>query len=557
MVLPKKARAVSGIRILDESKISKNEQGFKAQGKECATMSKLSRDVGRISLSRKPVLVNVSAKSTKQIDLENDRGKMKNGRKALADISNLNNRSLQCTNKLGSKPKLINLKDTGTKKVTLEGSKMSRGNGRFSVAKGIVIADLSLTKSMRGTLERSAQISGRLKLPARRKMSREIHVSTENHTELSNIGSEVSKVQGGKLPHTRFVVGTKKVAKKTATTTTRKPIVHSSKLRTSVMTRHASISKKLETTKHSGNKDPDEPGCKCNRRKSYTLSLVIRRSCDGLVKNDLLANIDNFNNPLEVADYVDDIYEYYWTMEVVRPTISKYTEIQSDVTPKMRSILVNWLIEVHHKYKLMEESLFLMIELLDRLLSAVNIKKNELQLFGLTTLLLASKYEDYWHPKVSELISLLVDQFTKDEMLGMEIFILKKLQFRLNVPTSYVFMLRFLRAAQSDKKLEDLSFYLIELCLVENESLKYKPSLLCASAIFVARSSLRLNPPWTGLLLKHARYEESELRNCAEMILSFQRTAAHCRPVKYTYLKYLKPDRSCVASLKPMKTLPP
>ncbi|KAH0469959.1 hypothetical protein IEQ34_001517 [Dendrobium chrysotoxum] len=196
-----------------------------------------------------------------------------------------------------------------------------------------------------------------------------------------------------------------------------------------------------------------------------------------------------------------------------RPSLANFMDIQSDITSKMRSILVNWLIEVHHKYQLMEESLFLMIELLDRLLSIVNIKKNELQLFGLATLLLASKYEDYWHPKVDELISLSVNQYTRDEMLGMEIFILKKLKFRLNVPTPYVFMLRFLRAAQSDKKLEDLAFYLIELCLVENESLKFKPSLLCASAIFVARSNLKLNPPWTRLLSKHSHYEESQLRH--------------------------------------------
>lgn len=150
-----------------------------------------------------------------------------------------------------------------------------------------------------------------------------------------------------------------------------------------------------------------------------------------------------------------------------------------------------------------------------------------------------------------------------------ERLILKKLKFRLNVATPYVFMLRFLKAAQSDTKvcgnlhshaincmlvealylmqtrydfviinywlslfpcgncsqLEHLAFYLIELCLVQYETLKFKPSLLCASAIYVARCTLNMTPAWTPLLCKHARYEESQLRYfsrfCLFMAFSF------------------------------------
>lgn len=57
-------------------------------------------------------------------------------------------------------------------------------------------------------------------------------------------------------------------------------------------------------------------------------------------------------------------------------------------------------IQVHQKFDLMQETLYLMVTLLDKYLSVVSIKKNEMQLVGLTSLLLASKYEDFWHPKV-------------------------------------------------------------------------------------------------------------------------------------------------------------
>ncbi|KAK2654421.1 hypothetical protein Ddye_014277 [Dipteronia dyeriana] len=301
------------------------------------------------------------------------------------------------------------------------------------------------------------------------------------------------------------------------------------------------------------------PKRKSNRRRSYT-SLLMASSklleehgeVAGLGK---LPSIDDDCNQLEVAEYVDEIYQYYWVMEAQNPLPGNYMSIQTDVTPLMRGILINWLIEVHFKFELMQETLYLMVTLLDRYLSHVQIKKDEMQLVGLTALLLASKYEDFWHPRIKDLISVSAESYTRDHMLRMEKLMLKTLKFRLNVPTPYVFMLRFLKAAQSDTKLEHLAFYLIELSLVEYEALKFKPSLLCASAIYVARCTLQMTPVWTPLLCKHARYDVSQIRDCAEMILRFH-NAARKGKLKVTYEKYTKPDLSGVAAIKSLDSLP-
>ncbi|KAK9268485.1 hypothetical protein L1049_000237 [Liquidambar formosana] len=286
------------------------------------------------------------------------------------------------------------------------------------------------------------------------------------------------------------------------------------------------------------------------------------------MKQEKLPSIDDSCNHLEVSEYVDEIYQYYWVTEAQNPSLENYMTIQIDITPQMRGILINWLIEatfayqvvllvlqVHFKFDLMQETLYLMVSLLDQYLSLVKINKNEMQLVGLTALLLASKYEDFWHPRIKDLISISAESYTRDQMLGMEKAILKTLKFRLNVPTPYVFMLRFLKAAQSDTKLEHLAFYLIELCLVECEALKFKPSLLCASAIYVARCTLQMNPAWTPLLGKHARYEQNQIRDCAEMILRFHK-GARTALLNVTYEKYLRPDHSGVAAIKPLGQLP-
>ncbi|CAB4276960.1 unnamed protein product [Prunus armeniaca] len=271
-----------------------------------------------------------------------------------------------------------------------------------------------------------------------------------------------------------------------------------------------------------------------NRRRSYTSLLMtgskLLEERDEAMKQEELPSIDDDCNQLEVSDYVDEIYQYYWVSEAQNPPLENFMLIQADITPHMRGILVNWLIEVHFKFELMQETLYLMVTLLDQYLSQVTIKKDEMQLVGLTALLLASKYEDFWHPRVKELISISAESYTRDQVLGMvsilpvqtinsgfafqEKLMLKKLKFRLNAPTPYVFMLRFLKAAQSEPKLEHLAFYLIELCLVEYEASRFKPSLLCAAALYVARCTLQITPAWTPLLCKHARYDVTQIRHC-------------------------------------------
>ncbi|KAH9677021.1 putative cyclin-B3-1 [Citrus sinensis] len=296
---------------------------------------------------------------------------------------------------------------------------------------------------------------------------------------------------------------------------------------------------------------------KSDRRRSYTSLLMAKSKLideNGEVKMENLPGIDDDCNQLEVAEYVDEIYHYYWVMEAQNPPLENYMSSQTDITPQMRGILINWLIEVHLKFDLMPETLYLMVILLDRYLSEVKIKKNEMQLVGLTSLLLASKYEDFWHPRVKDLISI-SETYTRDHMLRMEKLMLKKLKFRLNVPTPYVFMLRFLKAAQSDTKLEHLAFYLVELSLVQYEALKFKPSLLCASAIYVARCTLQMTPVWTPLLAKHAQYDVPQIRDCAEMILKFHKVAKNAQ-LKVTFEKYMRPDLSGVAAIKPLDRLP-
>ncbi|KAL4303898.1 hypothetical protein GQ457_10G023560 [Hibiscus cannabinus] len=203
------------------------------------------------------------------------------------------------------------------------------------------------------------------------------------------------------------------------------------------------------------------------------------------------------NDPLAVVEYVDDIYAYYKKTEVSSCVSPNYMERQFDINEKMRAILIDWLIEVHYKFELMEETLFLTVNLIDRFLERCTVIRKKLQLVGMTAMLLACKYEEVSVPIVEDFVLISDKAYTRKDVLDMEKLMVNTLQFNMSVPTPYVFMRRFLKAAHSEKKLDFLSFFLIELCMVEYETLKFQPSLLAAAAIYTAQCSLWQIRTWT------------------------------------------------------------
>lgn len=88
---------------------------------------------------------------------------------------------------------------------------------------------------------------------------------------------------------------------------------------------------------------------------------------------------------------------------------------------------------------------------------------------------------------------------------------LNTLEFNMSVPTPYVFLKRYLKAAQSEIKLEQMSFYLMELCLVEYEMIKFTPSFLAAASVYTAQCSLYGLKQWSKTCEWHTNYTEDQL----------------------------------------------
>ncbi|GFP88604.1 putative cyclin-a3-1 [Phtheirospermum japonicum] len=237
-------------------------------------------------------------------------------------------------------------------------------------------------------------------------------------------------------------------------------------------------------------------------------------------------------------------------VEAKRRPLSNYMEkVQDDLNPAMRSKLVNWLVEVADDYNLVSDTLYLTVNYIDRYLSAHKLVRNKLQLLGVSCMLVASKYEEISPLHIEDFC------FTKDEVVDMERDVLKLLDFEMGYPTAKSFLRIFTRAAQDNHVFSNLRFnflcyYLAELSLLDYGCIRYIPSMVAASAIFLARLTIQpKSHPWTLTLQKSTGYKPYELKECVlrlhNLLLRTETSALAVRQ------KYMDHKFKCVASMSP------
>ncbi|XP_016732839.1 putative cyclin-A3-1 isoform X2 [Gossypium hirsutum] len=211
------------------------------------------------------------------------------------------------------------------------------------------------------------------------------------------------------------------------------------------------------------------------------------------------------NDPQMCGYYASDIYGYLHQMEVDpkrRPLPDYIEKVRKDVSMSMRGVLVDWLVEVAEEYKLVSDTLYMTVSYIDRFLSLNPLNRQRLQLLGVSSMLIASKYEEITPPNVEDFCYITDNTYTKDEVVKMEADILKSLKFELGNPTVKTFLRRFTRVAQeyykaSSLQLEFLGCYLAELSLLDYGCVKFLPSMVAASVIFLTRFIIRPKcHPW-------------------------------------------------------------
>ncbi|XP_048324061.2 G2/mitotic-specific cyclin S13-7 [Ziziphus jujuba] len=304
------------------------------------------------------------------------------------------------------------------------------------------------------------------------------------------------------------------------------------------------------------------PRERSSRREVKTLTSILtarsKAASELSIKpKGLIVDVDaaDVDDELAVVEYLDDLYKFYKLTED-ESRVHDYMGSQKDVNSKMRSILIDWLMDVHKRFELMPETIYLTVNIIDRYLSMKNISRKELQLVGISSMIIACKYEEVWVPQVNDFICLSDYAYTGNQILVMEKEILQKLEWYLTVPTPYVFLVRYIKASVSpDQEMENLVFFLAELGIMQYPTvILYSPSMLAAAAVYAARCTLNKIPFWSETLKHHTGYSEEQLRDCSKLLVQFHLNAAGSN-LQAVYRKFSRPDRGAVAYLTPAKNL--
>ena len=199
---------------------------------------------------------------------------------------------------------------------------------------------------------------------------------------------------------------------------------------------------------------------------------------------------EDLDDPLMVAEYATEIFEYLRDLEVTCIPNPNYMEHQDTLEWKTRGILIDWLIEVHTRFHLLPETLFLAINIIDRFLSEKVVELDRLQLVGITAMFIASKYEEVLSPHVENFKRIADDGFTEAEILSAERFVLSTLSYDLSYPNPMNFLRRVSKADNYDIQSRTIGKYLMEISLLDHRFMEFRPSHVAAGAMYLARLML-------------------------------------------------------------------
>ncbi|KAJ7033717.1 g2/mitotic-specific cyclin cdc13 [Mycena alexandri] len=229
----------------------------------------------------------------------------------------------------------------------------------------------------------------------------------------------------------------------------------------------------------------------------------------------------DFDDPAMVSEYVADIQVYLKASELHTLPTADYMTAQTELTWGMRALLNDWLIQVHTRFRLLPETLFLAVNLTDRFLSRRLVSPDKLQLVGMSALLLASKFEETIAPAIINFVHISDNAYTEDEMRAAEKHMLRALEWDLSRYPSPVHFLR--RASKADGYApapRALAKYLAEIVIVEHRLVATPPSLLAAASMWLARLALG-EGRWGKMMAHYAMYEEEEVLETAGWMLRY------------------------------------
>jgi len=278
-----------------------------------------------------------------------------------------------------------------------------------------------------------------------------------------------------------------------------------------------------------------------------------KRSCKRFSVS-ALEQVAEFNRTLEPT-YAEDINASHRENEdrqwQEKPCWDGFAP-QTEVNQNMRAILVDWLIEVVEEYTLREETLYLAVNYVDRVLESVVVTRSTLQLVGITCLFIACKYEEVHPPLIEDFVYITDNTYVREQILQTEYIVLNALKFRLTITTMKNFLTRFLLISDiNDMQVVNHAKYLSEMILsVYSIHRKYRPSHIAAAVVTISKTTFSLQS-WTLAFEIYTSYKRTDLRQCIREIYYLHEHVSAAPTGKLTSAreKYRQQKYFCVSTI--------
>ena len=221
-----------------------------------------------------------------------------------------------------------------------------------------------------------------------------------------------------------------------------------------------------------------------------------------LIKEDIENSIPSYFSTSNITDvqipkdYLNIIYynllnEEKDNRKYFKPEYN-YMNNQTEINEQMRSILIDWIIDVHGKFGFCDETLYMTVLIIDRYSSLKKITRNEYQCLGITALMIACKHEEINVPKVEDFIYITDNAYNKEEVFNMEIDILDKLNYNLLYPSPIKFFEYLSLHFGFDKKKHFLGKYLMETFLLNLICIKFRPSIISCACTYIVMKFFKM-----------------------------------------------------------------
>ncbi|XP_050306711.1 G2/mitotic-specific cyclin-B3-like isoform X2 [Anthonomus grandis grandis] len=219
---------------------------------------------------------------------------------------------------------------------------------------------------------------------------------------------------------------------------------------------------------------------------------------------------ENWDDVYQVSHYAMDIFNYYREKEDFQ--VGDYMDKQVCLTKWMRSLLVDWMVEIQESFELNHETLYLGVKLVDMYLDRVVVSKETLQLVGAASMFVASKFDERIPPMIDDFLYICDGAYNRREMIRMEINLIKVIGFNLGIPISYRFLRRYARCGKVTMPVLTLARYILEFSLMEYETIRIKDSLLAAASLYLALRMKKVSM-WTPTLEFYTGYKLDDIKN--------------------------------------------